>query len=413
LESYLSNIKNLVKRKTNLASLALVPAVIAGLGLLIFQTYSLITGKSFNDLDFNIEKLWETSDVVSINEEVSNSIRAYQANLVKNQQEVRTNSVVRHDFIVPRIKVKKARLFTPSEVQRVTEDKLGNEIFEVDKIDEVSINTILKGKQLIKYFNKLESDYLINPYIVPRKGKWYIGFSFAPTLNYRTFSYDPSYVSGVAIEGNYRYTFGLTENQRNVSDKSITSYTVGIDIGRRITKKFSIFSGFHYAHYGEQILVSLADLHNPNYEGSEFMGHKPQYALYDTEDGSKNIPYKNKYSYLEVPLGISMDFLKLNKSKVTADVAVTLQKLDHVNALVYDFETDYYYWMNSKEEVFRKFGVGTMGGVTLSQFVGERLEMFVNPHFKINLNSTFKKPYPVEQNQYSTGLRLGLKHQIR
>ena len=130
-------------------------------------------------------------------------------------------------------------------------------------------------------------------------------------------------------------------------------------------------------------------------------------------DASKIFPYKTKYSYLEVPLGVSLDFLKLNKLKITADVAVTFQKLDHVNALVYDFETDYYYWMNSKEELFRKFGIGTMGGVTLSQFVGERLEMFVNPHFKINLNSTFKKPYPVEQNQYTTGIRLGLKHQIR
>ena len=66
----------------------------------------------------------------------------------------------------------------------------------------------------------------------------------------------------------------------------------------------------------------------------------------------------------------------------------------------------------SDKEIFNTYGVGTITGVTLSQYFGERLELFVNPTFKYNITSTFKRPYAVDQNQYSTGLRLGFKQQI-
>ena len=88
---------------------------------------------------------------------------------------------------------------------------------------------------------------------------------------------------------------------------------------------------------------------------------------------------------------------------------VNFKKLSKVNALAFDFNTDYYYWCNSDKEIFNTYGVGTITGVTLSQYFGERLELFVNPTFKYNITSTFKRPYAVDQNQYSTGLRLGFK----
>jgi hypothetical protein len=79
---------------------------------------------------------------------------------------------------------------------------------------------------------------------------------------------------------------------------------------------------------------------------------------------------------------------------------------------VYDFETDYYYWADKQESIFRRNGLATSAGITLSQYVTERFEVFINPQFKFNLTSTFERPYPVIQNQYTSGLRIGFKQQV-
>ena len=97
-----------------------------------------------------------------------------------------------------------------------------NELFNLSLIDNVTINSLIQSKQLQKYYAKIESDYLINPDMLPKKGKWYVGLSFTPTLNYRTFSYDASQVASIAQDDDYIYTFGLTESSRNQTDKPIT-----------------------------------------------------------------------------------------------------------------------------------------------------------------------------------------------
>ena len=383
----LNNIKEKIKSRSGLATFAIVPAVLCGLALLGFQTYSLITGKSFSDLDFNIGKLWQTSE---------NSVSQNDANVLTIFDRVTTSDLAADDIDASNLEDIKSLVFsniTSKPAQLVNTDKVEKQakyantfdLFDLSIIEQVNLSPVVQSKQLLKYLNRLDKEYLINPNMVPKQGKWYIGVSFSPTLSYRTFSYVPAYVNGVAVDGNYRYTFGLTEDSRNKTDKAITSYSFGFDIGRRINSKITIFTG---------------------------LGNKPMYELYSSENSNGNIPFTNKYSYIEIPLGVSIDVAKFNKSKLSFDAGVNFKKLSKVNALAFDFNTDYYYWCNSDKEIFNTYGVGTITGVTLSQYFGERLELFVNPTFKYNITSTFKRPYAVDQNQYSTGLRLGFKQQI-
>jgi len=389
------------------------PLVISGLALVGFQTYSLVTGKSFKDINFEIGKLWEQVSGNNVNTPIQSSQIVKSIIPKSNQVLPEIVSPLTHfqKTEIPDIQPKNASLVKPNRY----EQEVGRQFDKLDGLNQISnieISTISQNPLLSKYYNRLASDYLINPNLAPNQGKWYVGFGFSPTLNYRSFSYDPSNVSGVAVSGNYRYTFGLTENQRNTTDKVVTSYNIGIDFGRYISSKARIFSGIHYASYGEQILVANVDKANLNYAGAEFMGLLPLYEGFNSENSSENLPYTNRYAYYEIPVGISLDCIQFEKSKVSMDVAMSFLKLSEVNALVYDFETDYYYWITDKNEIFRKHGVGGLIGITASQFVAERLELFINPQFKINFNSTFQKPYPVNQNQYSTGLRIGFKQHL-
>jgi hypothetical protein len=409
----LYHIKKLADHKSKLLYWAIVPAVLLGLALLFFQTYSLVTGKTFRDFDFNIGKLWQTEVVARVKNN-ANAFKIPKENaaspFLPDQSLILLANLKK--LVIPALFAKQTTLQPSATIAVKSNTTYVNELFNLSLKENISIASAVQSKQLQKYYAKIESDYLINPDMLPKKGKWYVGVSFTPTLNYRTFSYDASQVAGIAQVDAYIYTFGLTESSRNQTDKPITSYTIGLDIGRIVNDRISVFSGIHYANYGEQIMVRAADTKNPNYESAHFMGRCALYERFDPQDRSDNIPYTNTYSFIEIPVGVNIAVKSFDKSRVSMDVGFNVQKMDHVNALVYDFETDYYYWLNRKEEIFAKFGVGSEVGVTVSQYVGERLELFINPQFKYTLNSTLKKPSPITQNQYATGLRIGFKQQL-
>ncbi len=408
----LQNIKKALLGKASMATIVVTPLVVAGLGLLGFQTYSLITGKSFKELNFEIGKLWESKEEVVVDEPIKESdiVFDYTPRYTEDIPELTLFSPIKKNSF-EEVRTRPAVIIEPDQTQFQTLPRF-EDFRSLENISDVDLSFQINNPVLAKYFSRLENEYLINPNLTPHTGKWSIGISFAPTLSYRSFGYDPTNVNGVKVVGNYRYVYGLTEEQRNISDKAITSYTVGIDIGRRITPKLTLNSGIHYAQYGEQIQICGVDKQNLNYNRSNFLGQDPMYEVYKTESPENNIPYSNRYSYVEVPLNLSYDAFVFDKSKVSFNAGVHFQKLDNVNALVYDFDTDYYYWITSKEEIFRMYGMGVSAGFTVSQFVGNRLEMFINPHFKSNINSTFKQPYPVNQNQYASGLRIGFRQQL-
>ena len=404
----LTHIKELLFGKASTASLFVTPLVVGGIALIGYQTYSMLTGKSFKEINYEIGQLWAARDAAP------NTQPNKAPSVVFKYRPVKKSPV---QFQPEKLRVRPARninrrersvQIAPSASQiRITEN-----IANLERLSTLSIAPVVSSAVLAKYFDRLDNTYLIDPNMNPQTGKWYVSYSFSPTLNYRSFGYDASNMTGVRVVGNYRYVYGLTESARNATDRSVTGYSVGVDIGKRLLPRLSISTGLHYSQYGEQVQICEANHRDPNFREARFMGQEPMYSSYSTEDVEGNFPYTNSYSYFEVPLLLNYDALVFDRSKITVNAGLHYQRLDHVNALVYDFETDYYYWFTHKKDIFRTHGWGMSTGVTISQFVGERVELFINPQFKTNLNSTFKSPYPVQQRQYSTGLRLGVKHEL-
>jgi hypothetical protein len=248
--------------------------------------------------------------------------------------------------------------------------------------------------------------------MVPKQGKLYWGVNFSPAFSYRIFNIDVNKVNGIAEDQNRVYTTGLTEEKRNTLDKAITAYSFGLDFGKQIGEKFSVYSGFHIAGYGEQILVLTINQENPNFCYAEFHNRKPAYAATESTLNSKNIPFTNQYKYIEIPLGVQYTVSKFDKAKIAIDLGAYCQKVYQVNALLYDFDTDYYYWFNDNDAIIKDKGLGISVGASLIQNLTERIELTFNPYMKFNLNSTFSDSYSVYQNQYSTGVRVGIRQQI-
>ena len=100
----------------------------------------------------------------------------------------------------------------------------------LDRIDHIDINPLINNDLHAKYIDRLKSESLISPNMVPKQGKLYWGVNFSPAFSYRIFNIDVNKVNGIAEDQNRVYTTGLTEEKRNTLDKAITAYS--FEIGR-------------------------------------------------------------------------------------------------------------------------------------------------------------------------------------
>jgi hypothetical protein len=406
----MQDINNNNKSSTRM-SLLLVPAITIGLSLLGFQTYIWVTGETFKGFSLDIGRLWSSDDtpVDKLDEQKTPSSYVDEV----EDTEVSLSSEL-DGIILPNLKSKNTETIKQVfEQEIVTSSSAIEKIAStLDRIDHIDINPLINNDLHAKYIDRLKSESLISPNMVPKQGKLYWGVNFSPAFSYRIFNIDVNKVNGIAEDQNRVYTTGLTEEKRNTLDKAITAYSFGLDFGKQIGEKFSVYSGFHIAGYGEQILVSTINQENPNFCYAEFHNRKPAYAATESTLNSKNIPFTNHYKYIEIPLGVQYTVSKFDKAKIAIDLGAYCQKVYQVNALLYDFDTDYYYWFNDNDAIIKDKGMGISVGASLIQNLTERIELTFNPYMKFNLNSTFSDSYSVHQNQYSTGVRVGIRQQI-
>jgi len=399
-------------RKSSWMMGLLVPAITVGIGLLGYQTYTWVTGESFSAFSFDIGRLWSSEKAVSVvvqpvNTKLLNNNEENLETLAikeKLQNSIVTHTNYRQNDIIENV-------FEQNIVKNTSTVKRFNS--SLNRINEVDINPLYDNGFNQKYAHQLRSENLISPTLVPHAGKFYVGVNFSPSFSYRVFNLNSNQLNGVIEDGNHLYTNGMTESKRNELDKAITSYSFGLDFGRQLNAKLSIYSGIHISGYGEQVQVCLVDRSNPNFTNAQFHDKTPEYTATESVDNYGVIPYTNRYKYLEIPFGIQYSIKEFDRAKVALDIGGYYQTLYQASALLYDFNTDYYYWFDDKDKsVLNKHGAGVSMGVSLVQIISDRIELTVNPHFKFNLNSTFSSSYCVKQNQYISGIRLGIRQQI-
>lgn len=390
-----------------------VSAAVVGIALLLFQAYSHYTGKAFKPFNFEVGSLWDAESNSPINDPIE------ETDIVLEVIPQRSNlsTLIRPEVTIPdnyfkASPVKNARFIDADRSERAAG------IFELnssslERIEPMSMSLVYNSALAVKYQKQLQNDYLVNPNLEPDKGRWYVGFSFAPSISYRSFNYSTADIAGAAYKDETYYVFGMTQSYRNNSDRMISTYSAGVDVGVAVNDRFTISTGLYYSVYGESISISTIPEDDINVDKANYYGHEPLYSSPDNNTDGDHLSYDNRYSYIEVPLNVEFCVKENERSSISIQAGTYLRKLDHVNALIYDFETDFYYWLPKNGiEIYNDLGIGVSGGVSISQFVSKHVEVFMNPQFKYNLSSTFDDCYPVDQHHYTTGLRLGIKQHL-
>jgi hypothetical protein len=245
---------------------------------------------------------------------------------------------------------------------------------------------------------------------VPKQKRLSWQLTFTPTMNYRTWKggSDPSDVKIVPlaplIEG---------DPEKLVNHKPALGFELGSNILYAVNKTFTLKAGllFNYARYdiqayssstSDQAIIAL----NNNYGIST--GQVTSYTRYRNFGGDAVENLHNQFFQLSVPLGLEINLL--GNERIQVGIAGTVQPTYLLNRNTYILSNDYKY--ATLPELVRKWNINTSAEAFISYKTGD-LKWQVGPQLRYQLLSSYIKEYPIRENLFQYGIKIGVAKTIR
>ncbi len=389
----------------------MIPFILVG-GLSI--AYQLTTG-GFESMDFSIGKLWSwASNDREIKQSEDNAFERI-IEPVRNRSDVAEAKVVRERETVQVKPVNNpVRIHKPKT--GLAQFMANREPFKTVHVDMIQPDKTFNYLRSGKYIDLKQKEFLIPTDIKTRRSRIAVGASFTPGLSYRRLTYND--ISSVArIYNQTAYTFGQSKEYRNNNDQAIMNFYSGFDVYANVSKKWTVQMGFYYSSHGEKLTVVNKNdpneiTSNPSH-GSAFLSKQSVFESPEMVDYTANeeIPFTNYYGLMEIPVLASYQCVDISDMlHVSVQMGGSYGYLDHADVLMYNYETNKYFWIPSSDfELLNKHFISGIVGAEISQYISHEIEIFANPQFKYSFTPTFKKAYEIKQNQWATGLRLGMK----
>jgi hypothetical protein len=245
---------------------------------------------------------------------------------------------------------------------------------------------------------------------VPKQKRVGWQLTFTPTMNYRTWrgSNNPSDVKTLPfapiIEGN---------PEKFVNHKPALGFEVGSNILYALNKSFTLKAGllFNYTRYDIQAYSSSNS--EPatialNSNWGIATGALTTYTRYRNYGGDAAEDLHNQYFQLSVPLGLEINLL--GNDKIHVGIGGTVQPTYLLNRNSYLLTADYKY--ATEPSLVRKWNVNTSAEAFISYKTGD-LKWQVGPQLRYQLFSSYIQKYPIRENLFEYGIKIGVTKTIR
>lgn len=403
-----------ITKKVRSWSYWLVPIASIGIITLVVQLIFSPFSSDVFSFNFSLGKLWAGDDnseqVVLASDE---SPRVHHLPILEHAD---INKRKRLESLVQMLGQIKPKKITRALPAAATETLSKTDYIDLN-LDRIDAFTIPAAPAFTQRFINLSQQETLLPQIKDLEpSKFRFGFSFTPSLNHRNLQYRDWNATSSRLVENTVYTFGQTEIFRDIHDKPILGFSVGFDIYYNYSEKLYLQTGLYYSSMGEQLYVAKTNealaAQYPNEESSIFRSLAPSFQSPEmsTAQNQEVIPFTNYYGYYELPLLVNYKVPSGSHIQFELQGGVSYSFLDHADAVIYDFKSDNYYWIPTSDfPLFNTHNINTYAGVSVGTLLSSKVEVFLNPQFKYALRSTYSQDYPVNQNQYSVGMRMGIK----
>jgi hypothetical protein len=256
----------------------------------------------------------------------------------------------------------------------------------------------------------LTIESVINSYKAKAPGKRLaFQFYFTPTVSYRKLSENKSFLQSQPVINNPNYTPALIYDVNNVvTHKPNMGFELGMAMKYPIAKKMKLRGGlqFNVNRYDIKAYNAITSVATIVLNGRSSNRADSLNALsrYSNATGYKSNWIENYYLQISAPVGVEF---KLNNDKqVEFGIATTIQPTYVLGDRAYLISTNYKSYAEVPQLV-RRWNVNT----ALETFVGYstgKLNWQVGPQVRYQLLSSFINKYPVKENLFDFGLKVGI-----
>ncbi|RYY90592.1 MAG: hypothetical protein EOO15_01995 [Chitinophagaceae bacterium] len=230
-------------------------------------------------------------------------------------------------------------------------------------------------------------------------------FFVTPTLSYRSLTENKEFTDEVPQANADPNTFALYNVNDAVTHKPSIGLEVGVSAKYALARNLKVQGGlqFNVSRYSVQAFDNYApQMATMAYNGGGSAQRTTQYSNLDGGGRKENL--QNMYFQVSAPIGFEVKIA--GNSRTQFGITSTIQPTYVLSDRVYMLSTDYKTYAEIPWLV-RRFNVNT----ALSTYVGYttgKLAWQVGPQVRYQLMSSFVNKYPVKENLFDFGLRVGV-----
>jgi hypothetical protein len=298
--------------------------------------------------------------------------------------------------------------FSPTSSADPTVVNITDELTDQDFFNKQTEKAYSYPKQLNDNPSDWTIESILNTYR-KRTKRLSFQFNFTPTISYRKLSANKSFLQSAALQSNTPYTYAaLYDVNSAVTHKP----DMGLELG--FTAKYSLATNFK-VKAGIQFNINRYDIKAFNYPYEQTTialrgGGRGGVDSIRTGSSHRNFNgyssnwLQNFYFQISMPVGAEVDLI--GDDKVQFGVGGTIQPTYVLGDRAYLLSTDY---KNYAEVpwLIRRWNVNTAFETFVSYSTG-RMKWQVGPQVRYQLLSSFVDEYPVKENLFDFGLKVGV-----
>lgn len=239
-----------------------------------------------------------------------------------------------------------------------------------------------------------------------RKGKLGFGIYFTPTISYRKLSENKAYLNSLQPGAPPIVNPDFDNINSAVTHKPDFGFEIGVTAKYPVSRKVKLRGGFQFNINRYEIKTyntstQLATIRLNNRNGADSLNAVTNYNNFT---GYKSNWLENFYFQVSAPVGLE---LKLKgDERMQFGIATTIQPTYVLGDRVYLISTDYKNYAEVPR-LIRRWNVHTNLETYVSYSTGQ-LKWQVGPQVRYQLLSSFVKKYPVKENLFDFGLKVGV-----
>jgi hypothetical protein len=238
------------------------------------------------------------------------------------------------------------------------------------------------------------------------KNKIETQFHFTPTISYRKLTENKSYLRSVTSPTPVNYSSLYSSVNNNVTHKPDLGFELGVTAKYPITKSIKLRTGlqFNVNRYDIKAFSSSLEIATIALNTRSRVDSLNTISSYSNVNGYKSNWLQNLSFQVSVPVGIELTLP--GSDKMQFGVATTMQPTYVLGDKAYLITTDYKNY-TQVPWLTRRWNVNTALEAFVTYNTG-KTKWQVGPQVRYQLLSSFISQYPVKENLFDFGLKIGV-----